>query len=278
MRVAAVNWKLEPGSTTTFCDHMDRLVSKAVRASADVVVLPECIDLECLGDVPDLPIPEVAAFLANSFSTRAEYMRELSQSHRILIVGGSMMVQDGDEYRNRCLICDRGEVTFQDKIVMTQFELTEWGLSAGAGIATLPDPRLGVTICYDCEFPISSRIIAERGGLCQVVPAFTETRYGFQRVRWSCHARAIEHQIYVVHASLVGTLSQEPVPKTYGSSAVITPSCEGFPETAVLAESEYDAESMAVADLDFDLLLKSRETGDVRNWHDRDRGRWTLNS
>jgi len=274
MRVAAVNWGIEPGNPKTFLDHLERIVSVAHSAGAQLCVLPECIDLECLGESPDLPIARMAEVVSTTANDRRERMRELSQTFGMTIVGGSMIVQDGNEFRNRAYVFESGVESFQDKIVMTQFELEEWGLSAGAGLARFGEPRLGVTVCYDCEFPGSGRLLAERGVLVQAVPAFTETRYGFQRVRWSCHARAIENQVFVVHASLVGSLGREPVPTTYGSSAIITPSVEGFPLEAVLGESGYGEEGIAVADLDFDRLLQCRNSGDVRNWHDRDKGRW----
>jgi len=133
-----------------------------------------------------------------------------------------------------------------------------------------------VTVCYDCEFPESSRVLAESGMLVQVVPAFTETRHGFGRVRWSCHARAIENQLFVVHASLVGSLGREPVVSAVGSSAVLTPPIEPFPPGAVLAETDFGVEGVALAEIDFATLLKAREGGDVRNWNDRNRGDWTV--
>jgi len=278
LRIAAVNWELEPGDDVSFVRHLERIVEEAVRGRADVVVLPECIDLECLGQVPELPIPEVASFLSSTFDVRANAIRQLSQAHMITIIGGSMIVAEGSQYLNRCVVAENGQVSYQDKLVMTQFEQNEWGLTAGRGLTKLHDSRLGVTICYDSEFPASSRVLAEAGVLCQAVPAFTESRFGYQRVRWSCQARAIEHQIYVVHTSLVGSLRQEPVPMTYGTSAILTPSIEGFPEDSILAETDLNRPGIAIADLDFDLLLKSREIGDVRNWHDRDRGDWRLNS
>jgi predicted amidohydrolase len=99
--------------------------------------------------------------------------------------------------------------------------------------------------------------------------------HGFHRVRESCRARAIENQVFVVHASLVGSLGREPVPSTAGSSAILAPCVEPFPADGVLAETRLNAEEIAVAELDFEALVASRESGDVRNWHDRSRGDWT---
>ncbi len=110
----------------------------------------------------------------------------------------------------------------------------------------------------------------------QCVPAYTETKHGFHRVRWCCHARTVENQIFVAHSSLVGDLGREPVLKTFGSSAVLCPPLHQFPESGVLAETEMNEEGIAITDLDLDLLEEARATGDVRNWHDRHSSSWEL--
>ena len=58
----------------------------------------------------------------------------------------------------------------------------------------------------------------------------------------------------------------------------MAPSVEPFPEQAVLAETPWNEEGAAIADLDFDELLCAREAGDVRNWHDRLKSSWPLTS
>lgn len=274
MRIAAVNWELEPGNGDTFLIHLERIVREGVAGGADVIVLPECIDLETLGFAPSEAMLSLAVQLVDTAPRRIEAMGELSANHGITLVGGSILVHEGDQTRNRCHIFESGELTTQDKLVMTQFELTEWGVAAGVGLAAPRDGRLGVTVCYDSEFPVSGRLLAERGCLVQCVPSYTETQHGFQRVRWSCRARAIENQNFVIHTSLVGNLGGEPVPSTFGSSAILTPSCSPFPDDAILAETAYGVEGIAFADLDFDQLDEARRTGDVRNWDDRNRGEW----
>ncbi len=274
MRIAAVNWEIEPGTPDSFLVHLERIVKQCVAGGANLVVLPECIDLEVLGFAPGDDMPSLAAYLADTSAPRIGAMGELSATYGITLVGGSVLVREGDQIRNRCHIFESGHLTFQDKLVMTQFELMEWGVSAGTGLAKPRDKRLGVTVCYDCEFPVSGRLLAERGCLVQFVPSYTETQHGFQRVRWSCKARAIENQNFVVHTSLVGNLGGEPVPSTFGNSAILTPSCAPFPADAVLAETEFGVEGIAFADLDFAQLEIARSTGDVRNWNDRDRGHW----
>jgi predicted amidohydrolase len=165
-----------------------------------------------------------------------------------------------------------------EKNNLTNYEQEIWGLARGSGLVMLPDTKLGVTICYDCEFPESGRALAENGVLLQCVPAYTETEHGFHRVRHCSHARAIENQIFVAHSSLIGDIGREPVPSTYGSSAILSPTIEPFPANGVLAETQPNVEGIAIANLDFDQLLEARQLGDVRNWHDRLNSDWRFTS
>lgn len=271
IRAAAINWEIRAISNFDgFIQHMDELIDAATGQGAELIVLPECIDLERLSYAPGMKDSEIKDFLVQDAGNTFHYLQNISAKKNITVIGGSHLFDTGAGVVNRCPIAKNGELIFQDKINLTQYELHEWGIVGGKGLAPVGD--IGVTVCYDCEFPQSGRNLAEAGVLVHCVPAYTETRRGFQRVRWSCAARAIENQVYVLHASLVGSLGREPVMQTHGSSAILCPSVAPFPESAVLAETAFGVEAIAFAELDLDKLEISRNSDDVRNWHDRDTG------
>ncbi|MCW5936000.1 MAG: hypothetical protein KIT11_01670 [Fimbriimonadaceae bacterium] len=281
MRLAVVNYAIRPLGRPD--DHFSHLAECLDRADgADWVLFPECLSLELLSAprFTQATSQEAPGLLADFVADRLDAFAELAVERNQHIVFGTTFVRKGDRVLNTAHLVTPGGQTSLDlpKVVMTQFESVEWGVSAGAGLRALPDRRVGLTVCYDAEFPPSGRTLAEAGVLLQLVPAFTETRRGFQRVRWSCHARAVENQIFVAHASLVGSLGREPVPTTFGSSAILCPSVEPFHESAILAETPMGEEAVALADLDFDALHEARSSGDVRNWDDRDRGDWRVSS
>lgn len=292
MKVAAAAWGLRSiRAETEFWDHLREVVEHAHDSQAELLVLPELAILELAGLFPDVPESEVPSVLAEFAERYEDELFGLSASARMTIVGGSFFrVRDG-EVHNVCITVEPAEVepggpanrgfvtqegVYQEKINLTTYERETWRLSPGRGLSRYANPRLGVTICYDAEFPEAVRALAEAGTEVLAVPSFTETRHGHQRVRWCCQSRAIENQIFVVHATLVGSLGREPVPQTFGSAAVLCPSIEPFPVSAVLAETELNEPGLAVADLDFDLLAECRRTGPVRNWADRYRGDWTI--
>lgn len=277
MTVAAVNWKVRPtDSVAGLFDHCHDLVRQC--EGAGLIVFPENISLELVGLYQALPLSEMAGALADALEPEFGRFGQLAKESDCTLVAGTHFVRQGGQVLNCAVVAlpDGRVTTDVPKIVMTQFEANEWGVSGGFGVRELPDRRFGVSVCYDCEFPGSARSLAENGALLLCVPAYTETRHGYQRVRWCCQARAIENQIYVVHASLVGNLGREPVVRTYGTSAILTPCLDGFPVTGRLAETAEGIEAVALADCDFAALTASRGQGDVRNWDDRDKGDWRV--
>ncbi len=278
MIVAAYSWEVEHlKSESQFWAKLEQVCEEAHALGVQHLVLPESIILEMAGLFPDLRGQELIARLAEfeeEFVQRA--VSNAERTELSLVAGSHFASCDGLIY-NVSMHFAEGRITVQRKNVMTQFESVEWLVEGYQGL-TLSHYQVdcATLICYDSEFPEAGRSLAEAGALLINVPAYTETQRGFQRVRWCANARAIENQVYVIHASLLGALGREPVPKTYGSSAVLCPSVLPFPARAVLAETELNEPGFAVAELDFEALLGSREQDDVRNWHDRHASDWRI--
>lgn len=270
MRVAAVTWELRNISQEgEFYDHLFEVLQTCAELGATVAVLPEFFSFELLSVTRKFDESQVASIMSPHWNAIVGALEEGASQHHMAIVGGSHIVGK----INRCpIVTPRGETCFVDKHVLTQYERSPMGLQPCDSCQV--HQQLGACVCYDCEFPAGARAIAEAGAKVLAVPAFTETRHGFHRVRRCCEARAIENQMFVVHASLVGSIGSEPIPSATGSSAILAPCIEPFPENGVLAETPFNQESVAVADLDFGLIEVVRATGDVRNWQDRDAATW----
>jgi predicted amidohydrolase len=277
MRVASVAWKIRPvRGDSDYFGHFYDLVEEAHDEGAEVVVLPELHVLEMLPLAPSVRELDAAIYLAQYADAIEGWIRRISEVSGLIIVGGSHFREHEGGIKNVCAIGVPGEpLVIAEKNNLTSYEQDAWDIVAGHGLVSLPK-KLGVTICYDSEFPEASRALAEAGALVQCVPSWTETQRGFQRVRWSCLSRAIENQIFTIHSSLVGDLGRDPVPMTFGSSAIICPSVDPFPVEAILRETPLHEEGVVVADLDFDVLQEARESGEVTNWNDRAKHEWTV--
>lgn len=276
-RVASVCWKLrEIRGDSGYFGHFHDLVSMAYDEGAEVVVFPELHVLELLSIHKDLHERKAARYLVQYAEAVEEWLARIASSSGLTIVGGSHFRKDGDAIKNVCAIAEPDKpLLLAQKNNLTEYERAVWDIAPGQGLARFGE-RFGVTVCYDSEFPTAGRNLADAGVTVQCVPSWTETRRGFQRVRWSCLARAIENQVFVIHSALVGGFGREPAPWSYGSSAIIAPSIEPFPEKAILRESELNEEGVIIADLDFDDLERARTRGEVANWRDRDAGDWTV--
>ena len=67
-------------------------------------------------------------------------------------------------------------------------------------------------------------MVCEQGADIIFVPSCTDDRQGFWRVRYCCHARAIENQVFVAVTGTVGNLAVEGLGLHFGQAAIITPS------------------------------------------------------
>lgn len=276
MKIAAVTWMIRPNSSLTdFFAHMEELLGQC--QGANLVVLPELPCLECVVLDENCDMTTMPGALADLFEPEWHRFSTLAIDHQCTLVGGSYFRRTDQGVVNTAVMAfPDGKLCLDiPKVVMTQFESIEWEVTPGRGLRVLPK-NLGVTVCYDSEFPEAGRILAESGACVQCVPAYTETRHGFTRVRGSCLARAIENQVVVVHSSLVGSLGMEPVPLAVGSSAIMVPPVDPFPEDGLLSETPWNEESVAFAEVDLADLQYARQHGDVRNWNDRHAGDWSL--
>ncbi|MBZ0089162.1 MAG: acyltransferase, partial [Thermoanaerobaculia bacterium] len=159
-----------------------------------------------------------------------------------------------------------GRSSWQGKLHVTRWERDEWRIRPRRLLRLFECAlgRFAVNICYDAEFPELARAAARMGADLLLVPSCTDDRHGFLRVRYCAQARAIENQLYVVHACTVGSLPAVPaVSLNYGQAAVMTPSDSRFARDGVQAEGAVNQEMMIVADLDLEELRASRDTGTV---------------
>ena len=140
----------------------------------------------------------------------------------------------------------------------------------GVRVFDLGGLRFGVAVCYDSELPLLARRLAEGGAELLVVPSFTGTRAGYTRVRVGSMARALENQLYALHAPLLADADWTYAVETaVGQAAFYSPADVGLPDTGLVAEGEWQTPGWVVQDLDLSLTRQVRVDGHVLNWRDR---------
>ena len=275
VRIACVQYRVRKIETfEDFANQVEYFVETAADYKSDFVLFPEFFSVQLLSVIEPLPAVEGIRRLSTEFTQPLiELLSRLSSRYNLYIIGGRHPIQHGDELRNECMIFDPdGRYISQPKLHITPSEQRYWGITGGHELVVLPTPkaRIAVQICYDVEFPEASRYLADQGVEILFVPYCTDDRHGQLRVRYCAQARAIENQIYVATAGIIGNLPSVPAMDIhYGQAAVFTPSDFEFARDGIQAIADSNVETLLVTDVDTEDLHRSRTTGSVRPRLDR---------
>lgn len=276
LRVAAAQYPIdEPGSLAEWREKVARWVAEGVATGAELIVFPEYAAMEqaaTFGATTAGNLRESLEAVAGIAGERAAFHVRLAQQHGVHILTGSGPVpREAGRFVNAAqLVAPRGLVGEQDKLVMTPFE-HDWGISAGAPVRVFDTAlgRIGVAICYDSEFPLIARAMAEAGAEIILVPSCTERVSGFHRVRTSAMARALENGIATIMSPTVGDAPWSPaVDHNHGAAGIFVPSEHAVCDTGVIAEGKLDEPGWVTGTIDLAALRGVRAKGEMRNFTD----------
>ncbi|MDB6177111.1 carbon-nitrogen hydrolase family protein [Paracoccus sp. Z330] len=242
----------------------------AAADGADLMVFPEygAMELASLGgrDVAgdlQLSLSEVARHADRV----AQLHCDLSREHDCVILAASGPHFAAERPVNRAALYASGQLLgVQDKHVMTRFEREDWDVIGGEGLRLIDTPvgRVGILICYDSEFPLLGRVLAEAGVEILLVPSCTDTVAGFHRVRIGAMARALEGQCLVVQAPTVGDCAWNPaIDENHGRAAIYGPPDGFWPEDGIVAQGDMDQPGWVMAEVDIARVAQSRRDGAV---------------
>ena len=278
VRVAACAYPIEsPASADAYFAKQARWVEAAVEQGAQLLAFPEYGAVELTSTLPAAVRGDLRRELAGLQPLLPPLLTtfaELARQHRVHILGPSFPELDpttGGFHNRARLHTPEGATGTVEKIQMTRFESEDWGISPGRQQRVFDTSLgiIGVAICYDSEFPVLVRQQVELGAELIVVPSCTDTLAGYHRVALSCRARALENQVYVVHAPTVGAAPESlALDVNHGAAAVFGPVDRGFADDGVIARGALDTPGWVMADLDLPALARVREQGQVQNHRD----------
>ncbi len=226
----------------------ERLVARAAREGADVVVLPE--KWNGIGTADDYRA--LAEPLDSGASVAA--MAEWARRHGIVLVGGSIteLPVGGGKLPNTCCVFDRDGTRVAVYRKVHLFDVDAGGVtyresdSDAAGseivVAEAGGLRIGLSICYDVRFPELYRILALQGARLLTVPANFAPATGKDHWEPLLRARAIENQCWLAAPAQVGQVFPDK-PPAYGRSLIVDP-------WGVVVAQAGDEETVIVASLD----------------------------
>ncbi|MEX6502255.1 carbon-nitrogen hydrolase family protein [Pseudomonas zhanjiangensis] len=281
IRLAACQYHIDLlESWPAYVEHLSGLCEEAAGQGAQLLLLPEYAGLVLSGQLPAAQRGDLQASIAGIQPLLPAWLalcEALAKRLGIYLQPGSLPVLDADgRYRNRAwLFGPEGNLGSQDKLIMTRFEREQWLIEAGSGLRVFDTAlgKLGILICYDNEFPLLARQLAEAGVDLILAPSCTDTEAGFHRVRIGAQARALENQIAVLQSPTVGLAPWSPaLDENIGRAALYLPPDYGLPANGVLAESAElcpAASQWLHCELDLDGVRRVREQGQVftrRDW------------
>jgi len=276
LTVAAAQYPIgEPATLKEWRDKIVAWVAEGAKTGAELLVFPEYAAIEQAAAFG----PEVSGNLEASLKAVADLERErvalhleLAAAHKVHILVGSGPVRKAQgRYVNAAqLVTPAGSIGVQEKLIMTPFEW-DWGISPGGPIRVFETAlgRIGIAICYDSEFPLLVRAMAEAGAELVLIPSCTERITGYHRVRTGARARALENQIATVMSPTVGDALWSPaVDHNVGAAGLYVPSEQTVSDDGTLAEGKLNEPQWVSAGIDLQRLHQLRLEGEMRNFID----------
>jgi len=275
LRVAAVQYQLQDiESFEQFAEQVTHYVRNASEYGVKFVLFPEFLTTQLLSIGDENGVPLTIEQLPSFTEAYIALFTSLAAEYGMHIIGGTHVIATSNGKRRNVahLFYPDGRVATQAKLHLTPTEVSEWDMSPGEGLEVFETEfgTIAMLTCYDIEFPEIVRMARAKGANIVFCPSCTDDRHGFYRVRYCCHARTVENQIYVVTTGTVGSLRRVDFMRAnFGQAAVISPNDIPFPPAGILAEGIINDDMLVVADLDVSLLEEVRAAGSVTTWRDR---------
>lgn len=238
-----------------------RLIAQAVKAGAELIVLPENFAIMGIEEEDKVAIRE-----SIGKGPIQKFLSEQASLHNVWIVGGTVPLEcpDPKKILGACLVYDnKGNcVERYDKIHLFDVDLVDTGESynesetieygdTGLKVLNTPFGRIGLAVCYDLRFPELFRGLLDLGAQIVVLPAAFTAVTGQAHWESLIRARAIENLIYVIAAAQGGYHLNGR--STFGDSMIVDP------WGAVLNRIQHGA-GITVADINLEFLESRRMT------------------
>jgi len=274
-RIATTQYFLRPvGGWADFERQVHVMLESAAEYRPQFVLLPEIFTTQLITCMAAQETEQSVRALDQFTERYKKMISDHAVRHGYYVVGGTHPVlRDGKLYNIAFLFSPHGDVFEQIKTHRTRWERERWKSSAGHQLNVWETEYgdIAILVCYDIEFPELARMVCEAGADILFVPSSTDDRQGYLRVRYCCHARAIENQVYVAMASTVGSLPVDGLGLHYGQASILTPCDFPFSRDGIAAEGTPNAEQIVIADVDLALLDENRVNGTTIPLYDKRR-------
>lgn len=273
IRIACCQYQIEKLlDWQSYVTKIEKLVIEAKKANVSILLMPEYagIEVACEKFATDGELYEALQPLIPQY---IDFYRKLAQVHQVYIQAGTIIEKDNSgKFVNRAyLFSPNGSYEYQDKLQLIEAEKKLNLLRQGnqQKIFETSLGKIGIAICYDSEFPEIIQRLVQHGASLILVPSYTASIAGYNRVFLSCRARAIENQCYVAISYVINQVDlSEEAHETYGKAVILGPVDTGFPEDGIIAEGTMNNPMLVVGNISLRTLDQVRKKGQVHNFED----------
>lgn len=274
VRICVVQYMMKKiDSFDEFATQCEHYVDVSADYKSDFVVFPENFTMQLLSFLEERS-PSTAVRKLATFTTQyVELFTELAVKYNVNIIGGSHFIEENNRiYSVAHLFRRDGTIEQQYKLHISPNERMWWGINGGSTLEVFDTDcgKISIQLSSDIEFPEISRIVAGEGAQIIFVPFCAEDKQTFLRVKYCAQARAIENQVYTVTAGTVGNLTHvDNVDIQYAQSGVYTPTGFSFPRDGIAEECSENTETVIMAEVDMETLMRHRKSNEVLTFGDR---------
>ncbi len=275
IRIATTQYKLEIlPSIQDAAIKLEKMCGEASSQGAKLLLLPEYAGMEWIWPNRRSFRENIKYFQESNLNTYQKMLCQFAIKHQLILVAGSVPVLDEEKYYNRTYVATpTGRLSWQDKIHLTPEE-KKFGFLKHTNTLKVFKTDFGVfavCVCYDSEFPELTTQAIHNGADILLIPSYTDSLHGANRVHIAARCRAMENQCFTVNAVALGKVDCEEFDDlATGIAGIYSPIDKGFPENGILAMKQQSQEpALIIADLDLNVMREARRNGQVHNYQDR---------
>jgi predicted amidohydrolase len=200
MKAAAVQMDVKILAKEHNLDQILSRLEQAASAGAKLVVFPEC----ALSGYCFVSLQEAAPVAEEVPGPSTERILEAARSLDCTVVVGLLESAGGQIFNSAAVVTPQGILGTYRKLHLPCVGV-DWHAALGDKpfpVFATPHARIGISICYDCSFPESGRVLKLKGAQVLVIP--TNWPLGSDSWQHTPPVRATENHLYVIACDRVG--------------------------------------------------------------------------
>lgn len=251
MRIALVQMSMEE-SLEANLDKALACMREAASNGAELVCFPE---IQFSPFFPQFPGGDASAYAMGINHPAIRAMQQACRELGLIAIPNQYLEEGGKRYDATPVIEADGTILGISKMVhivqMPLFYEQDYYTPSDSGFQVYHTSagRVGVVICFDRHYPESSRSCALEGAQLIVIPTANVKGEPLEFFEWELRVAAVQNGVFIAQCNRVG-LEQDM--DFCGESLVVDPNGE------LVAKAD-DSEQVLCAELDLDLIAKSRQ-------------------